>query len=160
MPTLSVRKRGVFILEAAVALAIIGLVLLAASTLLVSYQQAHEHFLAHRAAQLAAEGQMERFRAGARVIDGPVRDPEAGPRVELRVTSSPGAGDWRGLRRVTVTATVSARYGRRVVYELSGYVNPVSTGQERSVPTSEGNGPRSGGAAPAAADGQEGEARL
>ena len=116
-------KRGVFIIEAATALALIGVILLAVSALVVSYRQAEETFVTQRRLQLAAEGQLERYRAGQPLptestdLDGPGG-------IRLHVECSAGQGQWEGLRQVVVTATADLRHRKCISYQLTGYIAP------------------------------------
>jgi len=115
------RIRGVFFLEALCALVLIGMTLWAVSELVMTYDRMQEHVIAHRRAQLAAEGQMERFRSDRPPPEGTSKIDAAGD-IRLRIERHPGEGDWKGLEHVQITATVASRHGRRVTYRLAAYL--------------------------------------
>lgn len=81
---------------------------------------ARDRQLTMRALQLAAEAQLERYRAGAAIE--PKVNIDTPPNGVLETQIEPGQGDWQGLRLVTVTARGAARGGRQVSVTLRAYL--------------------------------------
>lgn len=96
--------RGFITLEVLASLALTGILLGVATKLVLTYNRANDHYLARQRAQLAAESYVEYVRAGL----APPQDTDC---VRYEATQSPGAGDWKGLTRISVTAFVKTRHG-------------------------------------------------
>jgi len=133
MPNHQQRRRGVFIIEAATSLLLIGVTLAAVSALIVSYRRAEEAFVTQRRLQLAAEGQMEQYRAGQPLPDKSI-DLDGPGGISLRVECAAGQGQWAGLIQVSVTASTDARNRKHLSYRLTGYMAPTGGVSKTSAP--------------------------
>jgi len=119
-------RRGAIVLEVMCALALMTLTLGLVATLLIRYRNAQDYFLTRRAAQLAAEGAIERFRAGEPPTPGPMMLGTGRPDGSAVVDIEPGTGDWAGLNRVTVTVTLRTRR-RLVTAAITTYMEPMKS---------------------------------
>ncbi len=116
----SSRTGGGFItLEVVGSLALTGILLALMTGLIVSYRQATDYQLSHHQAQLAAESYLDHLRAG-RV------PPENTEAVTYKVDRQPGQGDWAGLTRYVVKATVATRSNRTASCTVTTYVAEAS----------------------------------
>lgn len=123
-------RRGAIVLEVMCALAIMTLVLGLVATLLIRYRNAQDYFLTRCAAQLAAEGMVERFRAGETPTPGAVTVGTGSAGGTATVHVEPGTGDWAGLDVVTVTVTLRVR-NRPVEATVVTYMDPVTSEEPR-----------------------------
>lgn len=113
-------RKGFILTEAVTALTLIGLVLGAATLLLVEHSRATEHVINHRRAQLAAESCLDWVRAGGiKAVDADFSD-ENNIRYQVRVTEA--ESEWKPLRRVSVAATIASSKGRVARYTIRAYV--------------------------------------
>ncbi|MBN1346241.1 MAG: hypothetical protein JXQ73_26365 [Phycisphaerae bacterium] len=117
------KQRGVFAVEMATAISlavvIMGVLFEASS----GYVRARERLMIDRQLRAAAESQLERYRAGAR-LDAPPPPGLLPNRGTLATTTAPGTGPWSGMTKVTVTASIVRRErGKPRQYNvlLSGY---------------------------------------
>lgn len=83
------RHRAVALLEACVAIMLIAIVLALVSVLVTHYADASDYFLNHRRAQLAAEANVERLRAGLIPIADAAFTDEAGIAIEIHIPHPP-----------------------------------------------------------------------
>lgn len=113
-------RRAFVLLEACVALMLVGMVLAAVSMLIASYARSTDYFLNYRRAQLAAESYVERIRAGAVQPEDAEFTDEAN--VTLRIRIAPAEGAWAPLRRVEVEARIVGKHSRVAAYRLATYV--------------------------------------
>ena len=121
-------RRGFILTEACVALALIGLVLTAATLLLIQHSRATEHFTNHRRAQLAAESCLERMRSGRmKAVDADFTDEN---QIAYTVRVAEAESEWKPLRRVSVAATITSGKGQAARYTVSAYVDGRPTSGE------------------------------
>lgn len=120
------RRRGFITVEALTAIAIILVmtgILFEAS---LSYIRARNDNMLERTLRLAAQAQLERYRAGAPLDSAP---PEGclPPDVRLVTTTAPAEDPWAGMTKVTVTASSEGPAGRPQETALSGYFEKAPT---------------------------------
>jgi type II secretory pathway pseudopilin PulG len=116
------RSSGFVLTEAVVSIALLAVLMTMVSLLMVGYQRAADAMLNTRRAQWAAETQLERIRAGLDPVANRSFDSMDG--VSFNVGVSDGEGDWRGLRRVAVTASVTGKHGHIVKHTIRAYLPP------------------------------------
>jgi len=86
-----------------------------------AYLRAREVLMLERTLRLAAQAELERYRAGTRVGTPPPKEVlPAG--VTLTATTQPGSGVWSGMIRVTVTASGQDHRQRPHHVAVSGYL--------------------------------------
>ena len=107
-------------MEVVVSAFLLGALTLVYTQLGRSVTTARDRQLAVRALQLAAEAQLERYRAGAAIE--PEMNIAAPPEGIIETQVEPGQGDWQGLRMVTVIARGTARGGRQLSVTLRAYL--------------------------------------
>lgn len=113
-------RRAIVLLEACVAIMLVGMVLFAVSMLIASYAKSTDYFLNYRRAQLAAESYVERIRAGAVPPDDADFTDEAN--ITLRIRTTTAEGNWAPLLRVEVEASIVGKHSRVAAYKLATYV--------------------------------------
>jgi len=116
-----VRRGGVILTEAVVALALLGLVLAATSVVVTRYGRATDRFLNNRRVQLAAESQIEHLRAGTLPLSDTEFTDDAGITYGIRITHADKP--WDPLRLACVTATFTGKHGKVSRCEISAYVS-------------------------------------
>ena len=112
------RPQGFMLIEVVTAVLLLGMLLVVIHEFVAAYDAARDHLMTHHQAQLAAEGYVEHIRAGR-------TPPQNSDHVQYEVHQLPGEGDWAGLTRLTVTASVrspQARAERRVHFRLTSYL--------------------------------------
>lgn len=115
-------RSGSVLPELITGLAIIAALLIVVANLTSAFERASVVSLARHRAWLAAQGQIEKMRAGlAPLADSDITD-EDGNRMVVVVEDASGA--WAPLKLVTVTAETFARPNRKVGVTLRGYVEP------------------------------------
>jgi len=115
------QHRAIIATEVVIAVALAMLVAVLAADAFFSYQKALGVDDWSRAVRWAAEGQLQRYQAGAELDSLP----PAGvilDAITLETAHAPGEGRWKGLERITVTAEALAPSGRTVRAQISGYV--------------------------------------
>ena len=117
------QRKAVFIIEATCAMVLLALLLGFVAYLVIGQERLRDHMTAERRLQLAAEGQMERYRAGEPLPDGEchISTPHG---IQLDVSCEPGQGDWSGLTRVTIMARTPVRHAKTASFRLVAYVCP------------------------------------
>jgi len=112
--------KGYIMMEVVVSAFLLGALALVYTQLGRGVTTARDRQLTVRALQLAAEAQLERYRAGAAIQPSMSIDTLPNGTIETQV--EPGQGDWQGMRLVTVTARGTARGGRQVSVTLRAYL--------------------------------------
>jgi len=112
--------KGYMLMEVIVSAFLLGALALVYTQLGRGVTTARDRQLTVRALRLAAEAQLERYRAGAAIE--PRIDIDTPPQGIIETQVEPGQGDWQGLRLVTVTARGTARGGRQLSVTLSAYL--------------------------------------
>ena len=112
--------KGYMLMEVVVSAFLLGALALVYTQLGRGVTTARDRQLTMRALQLAAEAQLERYRAGAAIE--PKVNTDTPPNGVLETQVAPGQGDWQGLRLVTVTARGTARGDRQVSVTLRAYL--------------------------------------
>jgi len=112
--------KGYIMMEVIVSAFLLGALALVYTQLGRGVTTARDRQLTVRALQLAAEAQLERYRAGAAIEPKVNIDTPPDGIIETQV--EPGQGDWQALRLVTVTARGTARGGRQVSVTLRAYL--------------------------------------
>jgi len=114
------KRCGFILLEAMTAIGIIALM----GALLVSfslpYLKTRNDVLLERTLRLAAQSQLDRYRAGV-TLDAAPPEGFLPADVQLQTTTTPGTDTWSGMTKVTVTATDKGMGGRAQCVTLSGY---------------------------------------
>lgn len=106
-----------------------GLILIVTATgilfeISVGYLRTRNQFVCERTLRLAAQSQLERYRAGV-PLDTPLAEGLVPPNTRLTTAFTPGTGPWEGMTRLTVTAWGEGLGGRRQTITVSGYVAEV-----------------------------------
>jgi hypothetical protein len=123
------RRSAIVLLEACVAIMLIGLLLTVVSLLLTRYARATDYLLNQRRAQLAAESCVERIRAGVLSLADADFVTEGEVRCSVRVADA--TREWSPLLRVSVKTEVTGKHGRQAKHELAAYVEkPPATEEE------------------------------
>ena len=113
--------KGYMLIEVVVSAFLLGALTMVYTQLGRSVTTARDRQLTVRALQLAAEAQLERYRAGAAIE--PSMNIDTPPNGIIETQVEPGQGDWQGLRLVTVTAYGTVRGGgRHVSVTLRAYL--------------------------------------
>jgi hypothetical protein len=114
-------RRGIIGAELAVSLALLmGLAVLTVDAV-TAYRHTEQESFWRRAALLAADAQLQRYHAGAPLDSQPPQGLIA-EEIVLETRKEPAHGQWEGLTRVTVFATVHMPNGKVVHEQLSAYV--------------------------------------
>jgi hypothetical protein len=115
------RARAIVGVELLVGTALMFLLAVITVDAIRQYRIAADESFWRRAALYAADAQLQRFRAGAALDSLPPAGilPE---NITLKTSSEPGAGQWTGLMRVSVTAAVELSSGRTVRETVAGYL--------------------------------------
>jgi type II secretory pathway pseudopilin PulG len=112
--------RGFIAAEALVALGIVMIATTVVTQAVFAYLRDRNDFMLERTLRLAAQAQLERYRAGVPLNAAPPAD--LLPRnVTLATTTRPGVGPWAGMTQVIVTATCFESHPRGRSISLSGY---------------------------------------
>lgn len=101
----------------------IGVVVVLTTILLQTanaYVVARKAFMLERTMRMAAQAQLDRYRAGFPLNSQPPEDLRPA-NVTLATETTPGVGHWSGMTRVTVTASGTDVRGRLHQIALSGY---------------------------------------
>lgn len=85
-----------------------------------AYANARKAFMMERTMRMAAQAQLDRYRAGF-ALDSPLPDGLAPPNVALETDMQPGQGQWSDMVKITVTAASLDVRGRKHQIALSGY---------------------------------------
>ncbi len=120
--TMARRRRAIVAVQLVVAIGLLfGLAALTVGAMM-AYHRSEESSFWRRAAFLAADAQWKRLLSGAPVESMPPEGaiPDA---ILLKTNCEPGRGDWEGLRRCTVTASVAMPSGRTAREQVSGYLS-------------------------------------
>jgi len=115
------KHRGFLLTEAIVCIALLAVISGVASKVLYDYCRTRNHHLCREAVLLAADGQLQRYQAGAALNS----KPPAGlisDGIELGTSVEPGLGQWQGFDKVTVKASVLVGGKDRVSEQVVGYV--------------------------------------
>ncbi|MBN1492061.1 MAG: hypothetical protein JXA69_19260 [Phycisphaerae bacterium] len=107
-----------------------GLILIVTATgilfeISVGYLRVRNQFVCERTLRLAAQSQLERYRAGIR-LDAPPPDAILPPNMTLTTSLTPGTGPWEGMTRLSVTASGEGLGGHPQSITVSGYLAEVS----------------------------------
>jgi|GEM_PF-7054125 len=111
---------GVILVEACVAIALMGLLLTMISLMVTRYSRAVDYYVNYRRVQLGAESQVERLRAGMLPIEADSFTDESGISYAVRVDDAPA--QWSPLKHVVVTGRVTGKHSRRIQCELHAFV--------------------------------------
>ncbi len=114
-------RHGWTLIELVVAIGLMALVAGLATDVLFEYRQSRNEVLQREALAWAASAQWERIVAGA-PADLPPPEGVLPEGVSLQAQTQPGEGQWKGLTRVTVTATVTIWRGKELREQVSGFV--------------------------------------
>jgi len=113
-------RRGIILLEALTAIGIIALTGGLLVSFVMPYLRTRNDVMLERTLRLAAQTQLDRYRAGVPLDAAP----PAGlipPDVKLQTTTAPAPEAWAGMTKVTVTAASEGSAGRPQRVTLSGY---------------------------------------
>jgi len=121
--TPAARQPGFLTLDVIAAIAIVTAMAALFSLGVHAYARSRHEADARRAAQAAAELELNRLRAGlaAAVSDGETVRPIAVD-LELQTTVTPGHGPWEGFDRVTIVARKRSKRGHWARVELATYL--------------------------------------
>ena len=113
--------RGIIGVEIIVSVALLAVLAVLAVDLIMDAHRGREQDLWRRSAAWAADGQLQRYQAGAPFDSMPPAGvlPEA---IRLETRTEPGGDAWTGFSRVTVIATARMPSGREVREQARGYV--------------------------------------
>jgi len=113
--------RGVLLIEVAISLFVATLLAGLTALTIQRFSRAREHYAWRDAAAWAAQGQLERIRAGARLDSQPPAGtvPEG---IALAVAATAGEGEWSRFRLVRVRASCNPRRSRAIVEEVAAYL--------------------------------------
>ncbi len=117
-----VTRTGFIMLELAVALFVVGVLVILAAGTITEYARTRDHYAWREAATWAAEAQLQRLLAGA------PRDsrPPSGSlpnEITLAQHAAPGQGPWTGFDLITVTATVTREH-HKPIHESARFYLP------------------------------------
>jgi hypothetical protein len=124
LPAPRMPRRGLFAVEILAGIAVIMVVAGMLVTMSFVYLRSRNDLMLERGLRLAAQSQLERYRAGVRLNSPPPADlvPTG---ISLATTTAPGAGVWAGMTRITVTASGPGSRGLVHRITLSGYYSEV-----------------------------------
>lgn len=115
------RRRAFVVADAIIGVALIGLIVTMSLTGMIGHERAVDVAHWQQAALLAADGQLQRLRAGAEFDSLPPAGVVPEP-IELETTHMPATGQWEGFTLMTVTAHAITPSGRPVRAEIRGYI--------------------------------------
>jgi len=117
----SMRRRGVLLIEAAVALAVLAIITALAVSATLNFAKVQSHYHHRMAAAWAADAQMQRLLAGATIDSEPPADflPVG---VTLTTSVEPGAGSWKDFELVTVSARIQPKHDQAIVETVKCYL--------------------------------------
>lgn len=126
VPVAASARRGIINTEMMASIVILMLVAGLLLTMSSAYVRSRGDLMRERVLRLAAQAQLERYRAGVRLDTPPPADtlPDG---VTLKTTTTPGSGVWTGMTQVTVTASALDVKKREHHVTISGYLREVST---------------------------------
>lgn len=107
-------------IEVVTALTLLAMITALSAEGLFRYRRSRNDMLKKQMLILAASSQLDRIAAGA-PLDLPPPDGILPQGVSIVAVGETGQGDWQGLRRVTVTASVTAGDGREIREQISRY---------------------------------------
>jgi prepilin-type N-terminal cleavage/methylation domain-containing protein len=114
-------RHGWTLIELVVAIGLMALLAGLATDVLFEYRQSRNEVLQREALAWAASAQWERIVAGA-PADLPPPEGVLPEGVSLHAQTQPGEGQWKGLTRVTVTATATVWRGKELREQVSGFI--------------------------------------
>ena len=114
-------RHGWTLIELIVAIGLIAMIAGLATDVLFEYRQSRNEMLKREMLVWAASAQWERIIAGA-PADLPPPEGALPEGVSLQARTQPGEGQWKGLTRVTVTATTTAWGGKELREQVSGFI--------------------------------------
>lgn len=122
------RRGGWFAVEAAVALTLVVMLMLAVTAVQNSAAQANHQQMVARRCVAAAQAALDSIAATGRALSEDDLK-RLWPKIRVRVSRSPGRGEWAGL---TLLAAVAAgeSHGRQVEVDLRRYILPPAAGGE------------------------------
>jgi type II secretory pathway pseudopilin PulG len=106
------RKRAFLLTELMVALAILGILMVAMAVTLFGVRRFHQVLWVRQQCMAASQAQIDSLMATGLAIE-PNRIATLWPRLKVETQVRPGQGSWRGLDLVQATASILS--GRRVV---------------------------------------------
>ncbi|GJM26762.1 MAG: hypothetical protein DHS20C16_31770 [Phycisphaerae bacterium] len=115
------QRRGSFLVEAAAAITILGILVALAASATLSFAKTQDHYHKRLAASWAAEAQMERYIAGA-AIDSTPPDGTVTENIALTTSVEPGTGQWEKFDLVVVSARIENKRGKAVVESVRCYL--------------------------------------
>lgn len=116
-----IRRRGVLIIESAVALTVLGVITALAINATFGFAKAQSQYHHRMAAAWAADAQMQRYLAGAPIDSSPPEGslPEG---VILSTTVEPGTGTWKAFDLVTISASIQPKHGNAITESVRCYL--------------------------------------
>jgi len=114
-------RHGWTLIELVVGIALLALLAGLATDVVFEYRQSRNEMLQREMLVWAASAQWERIMAGA-PADLPPPEGMLPEGVSLQAQTQPGEGQWKGLTRVTVTATATAWGGKELREQVSGFI--------------------------------------
>jgi len=115
------KRRGVFLIEAAAAITVLGIIAALAMTASLNFAKTQDHYHKRLAASWAARAQMERYIAGASIDSAPPEGTIA-DNVTLSTKVESGAGQWEAFNLVIVSARIESKHSAAVTESVRCYL--------------------------------------
>ncbi len=115
------KRRGAFLIEAAAAVTVLGIITALAMSACLNFAKTQDHYHKRMAALWAAEAQMERYTAGASIDSAPPEGMIAND-IALTTEIAPGTGQWEAFDLVIVSARIESRHGTTVTESVRCYL--------------------------------------